>query len=269
MIKIIMKFLGIFIFLYFIFCLFIFYNQKKLIFFPFKDVPSIPQDSDLEELNIKTEDGVLLNAWFLNNNSDKTVIFFHGNGGNIFYNKERLKIFNELGVNALLFDYRGYGKSEGNILIEDDIYKDAEAVFKYLENKGVSSEKIILWGQSLGGAVAIHMAQNRDIDCVIIESTFYSMEDRARKSYWFLPVRGILRFNFRNNEKIKNIKAPVLIIHSKNDEMIDFENGKKLFNLANEPKYFLETSGSHNGGFQSDYKLYFSEIKKFVENKKL
>lgn len=265
MLKAILKIFGFFIFLYFILCLLIFFFQKKLIFFPIKNIPSIPQESNIEEIYIKTENNILLNAWFINNNSDKTVIFFHGNGGNIFYNKERIQIFNELKINAILFDYRGYGKSEGEILTEDDLYKDAEAIFSYLEDRGISSRDIILWGQSLGGAIAINTAQDKDVGGVIIESSFYSMEDMAKKQYWFVPVRTLLKFDFENNKKIKNIKSPVLIIHSKNDEIINYSNGLKLFNLANNPKYFLETKGSHNGGFQSDYKLYVPEIEKICK----
>lgn len=259
-----LKTILVVVFFYIIFCFVVFFIQKKLIFFPSKERFDIPESTNLKEIYIKTKDGVKLNAWFLDNKSDKTVIFFHGNGGNIFYNQERLKIFNELGINAIMFDYRGYGKSEGTIQTEDDLYKDANAIYDYVISQGVSETDIIIWGQSLGGAIAINLAQNKNIYAAIMESTFYSMDEMASKQYWFLPTRYISKFHFKSNEKISNIVAPVLIIHSINDEMIDFSNGRKLFDQATSQKLFLETKGTHNGGFQESYDLYFSTIKAFL-----
>ena len=251
--------------LYTSFCFFVYFNQKKLIFFPSRDAPSLTNEKNIEEVYLETEDNIKLNGWFLNNNSDKTVIFFHGNGGNVFYNRERLKIFNELHLNALLFDYRGYGKSEGDIKKEDDLYKDADAAYQYVTSRGILPKNIILWGQSLGGAVAIHLAQNKETNATIIESAFYSMEEMASKQFWFLPIKPLLKFHFRSDKKISNILSPILVIHSADDEMISFLNGKKLFNQAREPKVFLETGGSHNGGFQKSYSLYYQAVKKFLK----
>ncbi len=130
-----------------------------MIFFPSREIRSLPRDTNLKEVSIHTQDGIFLNGWFIDNKSDKTIIFFHGNGGNISYNQERITAFNTLGYNALMFDYRGYGKSDGSIVREDDLYIDGEAAYKYVLSRGTRSENIIFWGQSLGGAVAIHTAQ--------------------------------------------------------------------------------------------------------------
>ncbi len=266
--KIFLKFISFLIILYIAFCFFIFFTQKSLIFFPSKELFNISKAINLEEIYIKTEDNIKLNAWFLDNKSDKTVIFFHGNGGNIFYNQERLKIFNELHLNAVIFDYREYGKSEGTIQKEEDLYKDADAVYKYVINKTKKPENIIFWGQSLWWAIAINLAQNKNIYATIIESTFYSMDDMASNIYWFLPTKLLSKFHFRNNEKISSIISPILIIHSINDEMIDFSNWKRLFDKVTNQKRFLETNGSHNGGFQESYDLYFSTISTFLNIKK-
>jgi len=263
--RIFLRIVSIIVFIYIIFCFIVFFIQENLIFFPSNESFIVPKKTNIEEISINTEDNVKLNAWFIDNKSDKFVIFFHGNGGNIFYNQERIKIFNELHLNAILFDYRGYGKSDGKIQKEDDLYKDADAVYNYLINKNINSKNIILWGQSLGGAIAINLAQNKDIYGAIIESTFYSMNEMANKQYWFLPTKILLKYHFKNNEKISNISSPILIIHSINDEMINFSNGKRLFDEIKKQKTFLETTGSHNGGFKVSYNLYISEIKKFLK----
>lgn len=262
--NIILRFWRIILVAYVLFCFLIFFSQKTFIFFPFKEVLSFPSYSNLSEINIKTKDRVNLNAWFLDNKSDKTVIFFHGNWWNIYYNQERLKIFNDFKLNALLFDYRSYWKSDWEIKKEEDLYLDWEAAYKYLLDNWYKDNQIILWGQSLGWWVAINTAQNKNIRALIIESTFYSMENMAKKQFPYLPTSLLLKYKFKNFDKLKNIKSPILVIHSKNDEMIDYENWKNLFDLIKWEKYFLETTGSHNYGFSKSYDLYVSTIKNFL-----
>lgn len=259
------RIIKIILFLYVSFCVFIFFYQKNLIFFPTKDTLLYPTYQNLEEINIKTEDGLSLNAWYMDNKSDKTIIFFHWNGWNIYYNQKRLKIFKELNLNAIMFDYRGYWKSEWEIKKEEDLYNDADAVYKYIINKWVNPGQIILWWQSLGSGIAIDTAQNKEVYAVISEATFYSMETMAKKLYSYLPIKLLLRFHFRNYEKIKNINSPILLIHSKSDEMVDIENAKKLFELIAWKKYFLETMGSHDWAYLDSYDLYVSTLKKFLK----
>ncbi len=261
----VLRFLKFITLVYVLFCILIFFIQKTFMFFPLKDILPLPISENLQEVSILTEDNVKLNAWFLDNKSDKTVIFYHWNWWNLYYNQGRLKILDELKLNALVFDYRWYWKSEWKIKKEEDLYKDADAVYNYVINKGINPKQIILWGQSLGWSIVINTAQNKDIYGVISESTFYSMDRMARKQFPYLPTSILLRFHFKNYEKINNIKAPILFIHSKNDEMIDFENGKKLFNLRKWEKTFLETSGSHNYWFSKDYALYVKTMKMFLK----
>lgn len=225
----VLKIIGILVLIYILFCIFVFFIQKYLIFFPSQGDFLVPKESNLQEVWIQTKDGIHLNSWFLDNKSDRTVIFFHGNGGNISSNQERLQIFNELHLNALMVDYRGYGKSylginknDGTIQKESDLYTDADATYQYLIDKGIKPQNIIIWGQSLGGAIAIHLSQNKDVFATIVESSFTSMNDMASKQYGFLPTRLLLRFHFRSDEKIRNIISPLLLIHSRNDEMIPF-----------------------------------------------
>lgn len=258
--------LWIVIFLYISTCVLVYVYQKDLMFFPSREIRSFPRDTNVKEVSIQQKsDDIKLNAWFIDNKSDKTVIFFHGNGGNIYSNQERITAFNTLGVNALMFDYRGYGKSHGSIRKEEDIYRDGEAAYQYVLSQWTKPENIIIWGQSLGGAVAIHTAQWRKISQTIIESTFSSMDSMARDQYWFLPTQLLWQFHFRTIDKITNILSPILVIHSPDDEMIGFHNWKDLYEKANTPKEFLETRGSHNGGFSQSYPLYMEKLEKFLK----
>ena len=145
------------------------------------------------------------------------------------------------------------------------MYIDANAAYVYLLKKGIKSQDIIIWGQSLGGAIAIDFAQNKDIYATIIESTFTSMDSMARTIYPLLPTSLLLQFHFRNDEKIGNITSPILVIHSRDDTTIGFPNGEKLFTLAKNPKTFLETKGSHNGGFHESYDSYIKTLKTFLK----
>ncbi len=262
---IIAKIVISFFFVYFLLCIFLFFNQKSLIFFPSKDMDPVPTDSNIQELSFKTQDNIRLNGWFIDNKSKKTVIFFHGNWGNISFNKERIRIFNDLWVNGLLFDYRGYGKSEWIISDETDLYMDGEAAYQYMLSRGSLPENIILWWQSLGGAIAIHTAQSKPVFKTIIESTFVSMDRMAADNYWFFPTHLLLRFHFNNFGKVQNILSPILVIHSSEDELINIQNGIELFQKIKNTKEFLKTTGSHNWWFSESYTLYKVYLQKFLE----
>lgn len=252
----------LFLITYILFCFFIFFIQKTFIFFPTKTIHAIP--NNVEELYIKTSDNLKLNAWFKDNKSKKVVIFFHWNWWNMFYNLSRLKIYDDLNFSVMMFDYRGYWKSEWEIKKENDLYIDGEAAYRYLKAKWYKDEDIILWGQSMGWAIAINTAKNRNIDSLVVESTFYSMYRMAKKQFSFLPTSILLRYKFNSFEKINDIRSKVLFIHSKNDEMIDYKNWLDLYNLYKWEKYFLETTWTHNEWFLSDYELYVEKLKEFL-----
>lgn len=234
-------------------------------FFPSQSLKSMPRDKNLQEVYFVTADNIKLNGWYIDNKSDTTIIFFHGNGGNIYDNQERITLFQALGVNALMFDYRGFGKSEGTIEREGDIYADGEAAYQYVTSRGTKPENSIIWWQSLGGAVAMHTALWKPLKRTIIESTFTSMDEKAQETYWFLPTSLMLRFHFDNIAKIADVHSPILVIHSSDDEILGIENSKRLFEKANNPKEFLETKGSHNGGFSQSYNLYRENLEKFLK----
>jgi len=264
--KIILYAIVIFSSVYIFLIFYMYSNQENYLFFPSKKYVSPPDSLGIEELWLKTIDGEKLHAWWLENNeNNKTVIFFHGNAGNISGRVLQVEVFKKLKLNALLVDYRGYGKSSGQIKKEKDVYLDGLAVWNYvIKDKGKQAKDIIIWGRSLGGAVAIDLAREKEVFAVIAESTFYSVVDMARKHYWFLPTNLIAKYKFLSGDKIKNIKAPIMIVHSQGDEIVPFEQGKKLFSTASKPKVFLEITGGHNTGIIESYDQYISELGKFL-----
>ncbi len=176
------------------------------------------------------------------------MIFFHGNAGNISHRLDSLKIFNSLGLSTLIFDYRGFGRSEGKVS-EEGTYRDAEAVWRYVRERNVPSGKIILFGRSLGAAIAAHLATKHTPAGLILESAFTSVPDVAARAYWFIPARWLARFNYNTKAYLTSAKCPVLVIHSPDDDIIPFSNGRELFEAATEPKQFLKIHGGHNEGF--------------------
>lgn len=260
----IMQILCGWVVLYILLCFYIFFTQSDLIFFPSGEMLPMVESRNMNEVYFQTQDGINLNGWYIDNKSDTTILFFHGNGGNISYNQERIELFNDLGVNALLVDYRGYGKSSGNIQSEEDIYNDGTAAYQFLMNRGIKSENVIIWWQSLGWAIACKTAEWKSIRGIILESTFTSLDEKSKEKYWFLPTSILLRYHFRNIDIIENFSSPLLIIHSTDDEVFDYAYWQKLYLAAHEPKRFLTTKGSHNWGFQTSYELYKKEISTFI-----
>ena len=157
-----------------------------------------------------------------------------------------MNTFHKMGVNELLVDYRGYGKSTGRIKKEQDIYIDGLTAWNFLTiEKKVDPKDIIIWGRSLGGGVATEIAQFKNIAGLVLESSFYSLDEIARRKYWFLPTKLLLKFHFDSGRKLKHVIAPIKIIHSVEDDYIPFSQATKLFDFSPDPKYLLKTTGSH------------------------
>ena len=163
-----------------------------------------------------------------------------------------------------MIDYRGYGKSEGKIKKEENLYLDAKVAWEYLvEEKKIDPSDIIIWGRSLGGAMAIDLATKVDNKALIVESSYSSILNMKRKYYPYVPD-FFAKYKMKSDEKIGKVNSPVLIIHSREDEMIDFENGERLFEMAEEPKTFFELKGGHNEGMFLSEEEYFEEVSRFL-----
>lgn len=251
-----------------IICFFIYlrYIERRSIYFPMKTIETKPNVIGLsfEEVNFKTSDDLKLNGWFIPYKDAKdTVLFCHGNAGNISHRLEKIAIFHNMGLNVFIFDYRGYGKSQGSPG-EKGLYKDVEAAYQYLISSGdISPDNIIAYGESIGGAVAIDLATKQKVKALITEETFSSVKDMVKIIYPFLPY-FIFQSRFDSVSKIKNIKVPKLIIHSVDDEIVPFRLGEKLFDAAAPPKEFLKIRGGHNTAFLDSDELFRAGISSFL-----
>ncbi|MDA3864636.1 MAG: alpha/beta hydrolase [Deltaproteobacteria bacterium] len=254
--------------LYIFLVVFVYYYQNNLLYYPESGIASTPKNYGLvwEDIYFETADGIKLNGWFIpGKNSENVILLSHGNAGNISNRLPLLRLLNTLGTSIFIYDYRGYGRSEGSPG-EKGLYLDVEAAFSYLQKtKNFKQEQIILMGRSLGGGVTSHLAARKPVKAVILESTFTSVPNLAAELYWFLPVKVLCKNNFATINKVARIKSPLLIIHSRDDELIPFEHGKKLFEKATKPKSFLEISGSHNQGSLNSKKKYITALKSFLK----
>ncbi|MBM4054850.1 MAG: alpha/beta hydrolase [Planctomycetes bacterium] len=241
--------------------------QPRFVYFPQSEIISTPGDIGLsyEDVSFQTKDGLNIHGWFIPAEQARgALLFCHGNAGNISHRIDSIKIFHDLGLSTLIFDYRGYGKSKGR-LSEKGTYRDAEAAWDYLiQNRGIPPEKIILFGRSLGGAVAAWLAKTHTPAALIVESAFTSITDVGMELYPYIPIRYISRFHYATKNYLKAIDCPLLIVHSRDDELISFRHGQRLFDAAHEPKEFLEITGDHNEGFLTSGKLYRDGIDSFL-----
>jgi len=193
----------------------------------------------------------------------KTILFLHGNAGNLDNRIYKLNFLGNLDINFLIISWRGYSLSDGKPT-EDGLYEDAKTAVNFLLNKGVLEQDIILYGESLGAAVAVEIGQNKDFAGVILESSFTSMIDVGKTKYPFFPVRLLLKDKYESDKKIKNIKSPILIMHGEGDRLVPFWMGKKMYELANEPKYsYFSKYDDHM--MEYNEKL-LNELKKFINS---
>ena len=269
--KFIWTILAILAFGYLGVCLFLYIVQEQAIFFP--DMPGrqleatpLAVNLDYEDVYASTADGEKIHGWFIPATGAKqTLLFCHGNAGNISHRLESIALFNSLGLNVLIFDYRGYGQSTG-VISEQGFYQDTLAVWRYLlEQQGMAPQNIVVFGRSLGAAIASQLATKVKPGGVILESAFSSVPDMAARLYPFLPVRLLTRYRLNNVAHVKAIQVPLLVIHSRDDEIIPFAHGEAVFAAAREPKSFLPIQGDHNGGFLTSGSVYIDGVVAFLK----
>lgn len=246
-------------------CALFYLTQRQLVFAPPGKMRSSPTGYYLEEVTFTTRDGFRLNGRFLNNSGDKTVLFCHGNGANISNLGPFIEICRELGVDALFFDYRGYGKSKGSISSEEDLYRDAASAYRYLiEEKEFKPSQIVVWGKSIGGAAALEISRGKDLHAVILQSTFTSLTERIQEMVPIIPVKPLLNFHYDNREKLDSINSPILIIHSTDDRLIPLSHGKALYRAADEPKSFITLTGPHSRMHDKCFSKLLRGVKYFI-----
>lgn len=245
---------------------FIRFFERINLYFPVRTIEATPEDIDLEyeDVSFTAKDGVMLNGWFIPSETHRAVLIFcHGNAGNISHRLEKIKIFNGLDLDVLIFDYRGYGLSKGSPS-EKGLYLDAEAAYDYLVNyRGMESVKVVAYGESLGSAVTVDLAGKRRLAGIIIEGGFSSVRDMAKEIFPFIPA-FVYKTRFDSLDKIKNIGPPKLIFHSADDEIVPFEHGEKLFHAAAGRRELVRLRGGHNDAFFSSGDIFASKIDSFI-----
>ncbi|HQI81172.1 MAG TPA: alpha/beta hydrolase [Deltaproteobacteria bacterium] len=238
------------------------------VYHPMGTIRHTPAEAGLayEDVRFKAADGIMLSGWWVPAERPRaTVLFCHGNGGNISSCMDTLMVCRRLNLNVFLFDYRGYGSSEGSPS-EQGTYLDADAAWGYLTSeRKLPPEGIIVWGRSLGGAIAARTAASRAPGCVIIESAFTSLPDLVNDRFWRVPDWVLEGYTYDTRSSLERINVPVLIIHSPDDEVIPFRHGRDLYGSIRGEGAFVEIRGSHNRGFIESMVLYESSIRAFLD----
>lgn len=242
--------------------------EPYMIYFPSREVERTPAAIGLafEEVAPSTEDGLQLHGWFVTARvkSSPTALILHGNAGNISHRLAKLAILHELGMNVLLIDYRGYGRSEGKP-DEQGLYFDARAAHAYLtQARGIPECNIILYGESLGSAIAVDLAAQSELGGVILEAPFTSMADVGRDVYPFLPVGLLARSKYNSLSKIGRVSSPLLLLHSRDDELIPIRHSERLLAAAPGPKRLVELAGRHNDAFLASETAYRAGLRDFI-----
>ena len=231
--------LIIFVIIYFFILISTYIFQRNLLYYPSENNYSGDKlDVSITKVKITTHDDIELLSWYHNKDIDehKTILFLHGNAGSLENRIHKINHFKDIDINFLLLSWRGFSGNNGDPS-EKGIYEDARSAVRWLKNKGVVEKNIIIYGESLGTGAAVEIAQNNDFAGVILESPFTSMIDAGKTKYPFFPVRLLLKDKYESDKKIKKIKSPILIMHGEVDRIVPFWMGKKMYKLANEPKY--------------------------------
>jgi fermentation-respiration switch protein FrsA (DUF1100 family) len=240
--------------------------ERYFIYAPRKSLITTPAEHgfEFESVKFRADDGTLLHGWFVPKpNARATVLLCHGNAGNVSYQIDQIRLFQNLQMSVFTFDYRGYGQSEGKPC-EDGLYRDGKAAWQVLtETKGLLPERIVIFGHSLGGSVAAWLGKEVKAGALILQATFTTMRQIAKCIYPYFPLRKIMRSRYDNLSNIAQANAPVLIVHSTDDEIIPFEHGKRLFEAAKEPKEFLQVCYGHDEAMRSPN--YFAGLKAFLD----
>lgn len=252
--------------------------EPRSLFYPDRTMMANPSVSRMayEDLHLLAEDGTKIHGWWIPaaHPGGPTILFCHGNAGNISHRLDKAVRLHQAGAALLFFDYRGYGLSAGTPS-EQGTYQDAEAAYQWFVKREAlgmppeirSTPHIVFYGESLGCAVATEMAvRHPEARGLLLESPFTSTVAMAKRIFPWLPVRWIIRYRYDTLSKIPKIKMPLLILHSPQDEIVPFEMGKELFAAAPEPKRLVEMQGGHNDGYVDFGERYIAEIRRFLES---
>lgn len=256
---------------YTIIVLIVFFAQKSLLYLPTAAGPSLdvtPAGAglDYEEVRLSSGDGVELHGWFVHGDGSRVLLFFHGNAGDITHRLFSIGQFHELGLSVFIIDYRGYGRSGGRPS-EQGLYRDAEAAWRHLtETRRIAPDDIVVFGRSLGGSVAAWLAARHRPAALIVESSFTSVPDIASEIYPWLPVRWLSRLRHATRDYVGDVRCAVLVVHSRDDEIIPYHHGQAIYAAANQPKTLLTLRGGHNDAISTDESTYMDGLRAFLSS---
>jgi len=265
----ILKFIFVVVASYGLLIAVVYFMQGRMLYLPGvpgRTLTMTPIDVGMayQDVFIASADEVTVHGWFVAGRSSQLLLFFHGNAGNISHRLDSIRQFVGLGLSVLIIDYRGYGQSGGKTT-ESGTYRDADAAWRYLtEDRGISASDIIVFGRSLGASVASHLAAQHQPLALIVESSFTSIPDIAQELYPWLPARWLSRLSHATRNYVRNVRCPILVIHSRDDEIIPFRHGEAIFSSANEPRTLLALRGSHNDAFLRDERTYVEGVRAFL-----
>ncbi len=251
----------------------LYFYQPRLVFHPARDFAMTPDQLHLpyEDVHINVTANERIHGWFFPADhcdpgaTRPVVLFCHGNAGNISHRLETAEFLLDLGVDVLLFDYRGYGGSDGSPS-ESNAYADAEACYRWLtDEKSYDPKQIVIFGRSLGGAVAADLALRHPCRGLILESTLTSVADMAERVFPLPLVRHLVRYRFNTADKVGRVSCPILVTHSPADELVPYAMGRRLFDIAREPKHFLPLRGGHNEREYLDDAVYRETLCRFLQ----
>jgi fermentation-respiration switch protein FrsA (DUF1100 family) len=254
-----------------LFVLWVRWMEPRSLYYPQRGLGDSPARLGwrFEDVRLQAADGVRLHGWFIPAGADtsgpdarSTVLYLHGNAGNVSHRLEKLAILRDLGADVLIVDYRGYGLSEGRPH-EHGLYRDARAAYVHLvSGRGVDPRRIVLLGESLGSAVASHLASEHETGGVVLEEAFTSIADVAQDMFPVLPVRWVMRSRYDTLDRIARIRAPILILHSRGDEYFPYRHAERLAAAAPGAK-LVELRGGHNDAFlvsEAEYRRALAEL---------
>ncbi len=267
-----LKFIGALALCYIAIAAWVYSSQRKMLFQPRRDLVATPTELGLayQDVWMTNSLGTRIHGWWLPcENARYTLLFSHGNGGNISHRLETFRIFQDLGLSVMIYDYSGYGQSEGEPS-ERATQADARAAWQWLvKEQSVAPEAIILFGRSLGGAVSARLAHDLYTDKVkpaglILESTFTSVPDMGARMYPWLPVRRLAKYRYNSVKALTHIPWPALFGHSPEDDIVPYELGRELYASYQGPKSFMEMQGDHNFGYLAMGKAYPDALNQFI-----
>ena len=252
--------------MYFFVLVFLYFYQGNLLYHPNENNYSDDKITvDIKKVKIRTSDNIELLGWYHEKNlkDHKTLVYFHGNAGSLENRIHKLNHFQDMNINFLIIAWRGFSGNNGKPT-EQGLYEDGKSAINWLVKKGIDEKNLILYGESLGTGVATHLAQNKNYAGIILETPFTSMIDAAKTFYPYIPVNLLLKDKFENYKKIVNINSPILVMHGEEDQIVPFSMGKKIYEIANKPKYSYFTKYD-NHMMEYDKKLVLA-LKSFLKS---